>query len=136
MTEENLLSTQDLQKKFQEWFENPVPAEADHSIEDPVPAEIPFPVEADHSYAKTREINVYDLQKLLELFSSGCSGLVLFGVVVVTFLVMYIRYFEWGNRWPAPIVVIFFAMILGFWGGLLQGFINKLCERNSFKDEL
>ena len=120
MTEENLLSTQDLQKKFQKWFENPIPAEADHSIEDPVPA----------------EINVYDLQKLLELFSSGCSGLVLFGVVVVTFLVMYIRYFEWGNRWPAPIVVIFFAMILGFWGGLLQGFINKLCERNSFKDEL
>ena len=51
--EEYSKSSQDLNKKFHEWFEDgvpasiPIPAEADHAS-DPVPVVLPLPADADH----------------------------------------------------------------------------------------
>ena len=155
MTEESLPPSHYLQKKFQEWFRDPISPEADHSIGDTTPAELPFPVEehqsirhstpADlpfpimmhHSYYTTRSGHIDALQKLIELFTFGLQGAISVGVGVgFIILMMYSSNFGWGKYWPSPIVVIFLTMIIGFWGGLLRGSVYKLREKYSYKDKL
>ena len=142
---ENYLPSQDLQKKFQKWFGDPVPAdlpspaEAHRSIGNPDPADLPFLAEVDYlSYKnKTRRRDVYDLQKLLELFSSGFSGAFYLGAGVgFIILMMNFSYEEWSIYWQDLIVVIFLAAVIGFFGGLIVGSINKRHESYSYKDEL
>ena len=79
MTEGYSSPTQVLQKKFQEWFE------------DPVPADLPVPAETDHSNYETQGRQVYNLQKLLELFNFGFGGAVSLGACVgsIIFLINY-----------------------------------------------
>ena len=155
MTEESLPSAHYLQKKFQEWFRDPTPPEADHSIGDSIPAGLPspaeehpsirhpvsadlsFPVSIHHSYYPARSNYLDALQKLFELFIFGLQGAISVGVGVgFIILMMYSSSFGWAKYWPSPIVVVSLAMIIGFWGGLLRGSIYKLREKYSYKDKL
>ena len=138
--EENFLpSAKDLQKKFYEWFSDPVsadpllPADIDRSIGDHVPADPPFPTKTYYSHYKKRRRHVYDLQKLPELIIYGFRGAASVGVGVgFPILMMDISYVQWWNEnWPEQITVIFLAMVLGFWGGLSIGAIHKLHKKYS-----
>lgn len=137
MTEEDLPSDHFLQKKFQEWFKNPVPAEVDHPIRHPDLADLPFPVAAQHSYYMTRSGHLGARQKLFKLFIFGLQGAFSLGMDV-GFIILIINagHFGWSKYWPSPIVVIFLVMAIGFWGGLLVGSIYKLAEKYSYKDKL
>lgn len=127
MTEGYSSPTQVLQKKFQEWFE------------DPVPADLPVPAETDHSNYETQGRQVYNLQKLLELFNFGFGGAVSLGACV-GFIIFLINYSNFGgvmNDWSDQLFVIFMAMIIGFLGGMYLGSFYILREGNNFsKDEL
>jgi hypothetical protein len=155
MIEEPLPSAHYLQKKFQEWFRDPIPPEAGHSNGDSIPAGLPSPAE-EHpsirhpvsadllsralmhpSYYPARNSHVDALQKLFELFIFGLQGAISVGVGVgFIILIMYSSNFGWGKYWPSPIVVTFLAMIIGFWVGLLRGSVHKLREKYSYEDKL
>lgn len=156
MTENYSSSTNNLQKKFQTWFENPVPpdllvpAEPDRSIgelvpldvpapsevdnlgEAPVPTDLPYPAGAGYSYHKplTRR---YDLLKLSELLIYGLIGAISLGTGVGFIISMINSYFlDWfGISWPDQFIVIFWAVVLGFVGGLFKGSIDGLNKQNS-----
>jgi hypothetical protein len=140
---EDYLPSQDLQKTFQKWFGDSVPAdspsdaEAKHSIVDSHSSNLSFPPEVHHSYHITRGRYRYDLAKLPELFSFGCRGAISLGAVVgFIILIMNINYVGWSRNWPSQIIVITIALIIGFFGGLFRGSIYKLRERFSYKNDL
>ncbi len=123
-----------LQNRFQEWFENPVPAdlppsaEVDHSVEDPVPTDLSLPGAMDHTKRRRRENKS---AKLLELFIHGFGGAVFFGSVVG--FIIYIFNWSFGGRysqyWLIQFLVVFLAMILGFYNSLVKGFSSKKRKR-------
>jgi hypothetical protein len=91
-------------------------AEEHHSIKHPVPANLSFPAVMHHSNCTTRSGHVEALQKLFELFIFGLQGAISVGVGIgFIILMMFSGNFWWGKYWPSPIVVIFLAMIIGFW---------------------
>lgn len=137
MSEEYLPSAHYLQKKFQEWFKDPIPPEATYSKQDPAPTDQQFHFAEHYSYYMARSSSEEALQKLFELFIFGLKGAVFFGIVVgFIILIMDVNYFEWSKYWPKPIIVVLLAMAVGFWGGLLRGSIHQLREKYSYKDEL
>ena len=140
MSEELESSTYDLQKKFQEWFEDtipvnpPFPIETDCSIGTPASADPLPPVKIYPSKYESRTTR-YDLQKLSDLISFGFNGSIFLGTGVgFIILVINISLFDWyGIQWPDQFFVIFLAMVIGFWGGLFKGSIDKLHEKYSYK---
>ena len=144
-----------LQNNFREWFGDtvpaspPFPAETDRSIGTPVPIVPRLPAEADHSIgvpvlivprlpAEADQLNLRmrrrhedHYQKLFELLGFGFSGAVSLGAVVGLIIVFFnLTFWGWyGNHWPNQIVIIFFATLLGFTGGLSKGFINQQRDR-------
>ena len=155
MTEKNSSST-DLEKKFQKWFENPVspdllaPAEPDRSIGEhvpldmPVPSEVdkldkapvstdlPYPAEAGYSY-HIPQTSRYELLKLSELIIYGFIGAISLGTGVGFIISMLNSYFlNWfGISWPDQYIFIFWAVLLGFIGGLFKGSIDGLNKYKS-----
>jgi hypothetical protein len=142
--EEYLISIQDLQEKFQKWFGNPIPAdppfpaEADHSIGGSVPTAPPFPAETDHLNHRALRRRVDKLQILLKLFISGFGGAVSLGAGVSAIIFfMNISILGWySDDWPNQIFVILFAAVLGFYGGVIKGFNNLMRKRYAYKGEL
>ena len=143
MTEEYPIVPEDMQKKFQKWFGDPVPAadvpfsaEVDHLFEDFVPTNVQFPAEAFYAYYKTTGGRKFDLEKLLELFGFGFGGAVTLGTIVSIFLIIYFNDLGWHiNNWSNTIIVILLAMVIGFLSGLFLGSIYKLRDKYSYKDE-
>jgi len=149
MTEELPSSNQGFIKKFQDWFGDPVPAdppfptEADHSIGDHVPTELPFTAEAGHLNHRTRRrrvdiwqkpVNIW--RKPVELLSYGCGGAVFLGGGVIFIIAVFYLLGWYNNDWLSPIVVIIFlATLIGFTGGLTKGYFYQLREGDFYKDE-
>jgi len=128
MQEEYLSISQEVQKKFQEWFG------------DAVPTDIPFPAGADHSGYETRSGHEENLPKLSDLLSFGCGGAVLLGAFV-GFILLALNISDYGwytNDWSNQMIIFAFAMVLGFLGGLFIGIgsLYKLHERSFYKDEI
>jgi hypothetical protein len=135
MTEEDLPSDHFIQKKFQEWFKNPVPSDVDHPIRHLNPADLPFPVVTQHSHYQTRSNHVGARRKLIQLLTFGLQGAISLGAGVgFIILIIHASRFGWSKYWPSPIVVIILVMAIGFWGGLLVGSMYKLGEKYSYKD--
>jgi len=125
MIEKNSSSTHNLQKKFQEWFR------------DSVPADLPFSTEVDQPYYKTRRKRVYDLKSLLEMFNIAC-GTAIFTGASVGFIVLLISFSQYGwifADWSDQLFVIFMAMLIGFFGGVYLGYKYVLSKGNFSKDE-
>ena len=125
-----------LQNNFREWFGDtvpaapPFPAETNHSIGAPVSTVPSLPVEADHLNHRMRRRHEDNYQKLFELLGFGFSGAVSLGAVV-GFIIVFLNLTFWGwysNHWPNQIFIIFFATLLGFTGGLSNGYINQQRE--------
>ena len=123
-----------LQKKFEEWFRDLIPADTDHSIEDPDPADFPFRTARYYPYYIYRSSRAETLPKLFELFIFGIVGAAFVGVGA-GFIVwmMNMSNLEWSNSWPSQNVVICLAILIGFGGGIVGGSIDKLRERYSDK---
>ena len=143
MKEELPSSTQYFQKKFQEWFGDSVPADpsfqtkVDHSIGNLDPTDLSFSVETYHLHYQTKR-SKYDMQKLLDLLSFGFIGGVLLGAgVSFIILTMNISLLgRYGIDWPDQFVIVFFAVAIGFWGGLFKKSIDMVREKYSYKDRL
>jgi len=152
MTEEYLSSDQDLQKKFQERFGDPVspdlpfPTEVDHSgwdpvplsisipveidspIDNPIPPKKPYPAVTDHSRNNTRRSFFSNLQRLSSLIKFGFVGAVSLGTFAsFIILMMYFSSFRWYiDDWLNQIFTILFAVvIIGFLVGMYIGSIYK-----------
>jgi hypothetical protein len=146
-----------LQNKFQEWFRGIVPAalpsptEADHSIKNPVPSRSPHSVEVDpsivnpiipskenHTHYSVQRSQEDNNQKLLELLGFGFKGAISFGAVVgfILFILNFSLLGWYSNNWPNQIIVIFFALLLGFYIGLSKGFVHQQRKRYFYKGEL
>ena len=152
MTEEYLSSNQGLQKKFQEWFGDPVspdlpcPTDVDHLSEVSVPLSISFPVESNspsdvpvppknsyptvtaHSRNNTRRSFFSHLRRLSALIKFGFVGAVSLGTFVsFIILIMYFSSFRWYiDDWLNQIFTILFAVvIIGFLIGMYIGSIYK-----------
>ena len=95
-----------LQNKFQEWFR------------DPVPADLPLP--AEKHITQGRRIN--KSANLLGLIFHGFGGAVFFGSVVG--FIIYILNSSFGgwnsNYWLIQYLVIFIAMVIGFYISLVK----------------
>ena len=152
-----------LQNKFQEWFRGivqvapPIPAkanrsidnsvknnvshlaDADHSIVDPIiPTDLPRQYAADHSHDRNRINQEDNFQKLLELLGFGCRGAITLGAGVgfILFILNFSLLGWYNNNWPNQILVIFFALLLGFYIGLSKGYVSQQRERYLYKGEL
>ena len=78
------------------------------------------------------------MQKLLDLLSFGFIGGVLLGAgVSFIILTMNISLLgRYGIDWPDQFVIVFFAVAIGFWGGLFKKSIDMVREKYSYKDRL
>jgi hypothetical protein len=126
VTEEYPSSAPYLKTKFQEWFQ------------DTVPADPPFSAEADRSCYKTRKRRVYDWHKLFEAFNFGFGGAISLGALV-GFIILLMDNSIYGgviNDWSDQLFVIFMAMVIGFFGGMSLGTFFILHEEKFYKDEL
>ena len=143
MTEELQSSPKFLQKKFQMWFSDPVPADPSFptkadSKRDFVATDLSFLADAYHLFYQSRRRSRYDLPKLLELISFGFIGAFLLGASVgFILLLMNIGLRGWyGKDWPEQFVVIFLAMVIGFGSGMFKRSLDMVRENYTFKDKL
>ena len=98
-----------LDKKFQEWFE------------DPGPGFIPLPeTEAKHLRHRTRKRHAVVSTKLLGLLFLGFIGAASFGIsVAISIYFMNLNIEGWySDYWPSQSAVILIATVLGFSFGL------------------
>ena len=119
-----------LQKKFEEWFGDLIPADTDHSIEDPDPADFRFHTAKYNPFYIHRSRRVKASPKQADLFIFGLQGAALtaLGVGGIIFM-MYTSDLGWSTNWPSPIFFIFLAMVIGFWGGMVGGSIYNIREK-------
>jgi len=92
-----------LQNKFREWFR------------DPVPADLPLSTETDH-FKRRRSVN--KSAKFLDLLIYGLGGAIIFGSVIgfITYLLLKLSILRWHSyNWLIQFLVIFFAMVIGFY---------------------
>jgi len=141
--EEYSISIEDLKKNFQTWFGKPVPADppfpakVEHSIGKPVPIDLPLPAVTDDLNHKTQRKPVDDPQKLSELLNYGFKGAVTSGAFV-GFIIVILNLSIWGwysDTWPSQILIIFFALLLGFYIGLSKGYISQQREKYFYEGE-
>jgi len=108
-----------LQDKFREWFG------------DPVPADVPLPGGTEDLDHIPRRRRVNRSVKLLELIFHGFGRAVLYGSVVG--LIIYILNLSFGGRyihyWHIQFLVVFLAMVIGFYDGLVKGLVTKERKR-------
>jgi hypothetical protein len=159
--EEYPISIEDLQKKFQKWFgktvpaEPPVPAEIEQSMGKPVPIDLPLPAKVEHSIGKpvpvdlsmpamaidldheARNIHKNNSRKLSELLYLGFMGAVTSGAVIgfITFILDFGFPGWYSETWLSPFIIIFFALLLGFYIGLSKGYISQQREKYFFEGE-
>jgi hypothetical protein len=133
-----------LQRKFREWFgktvpvAKPLPDEADHSIGDPVPIDLPLRAKADRLNDRTRIRHVDNAQEFFELLGFGFRGAVSYGAVVGLIIVFLdLSFLGWdSDNWPIQLFVIFFATLLGLFIGVSKGYISQLREKYFYKGDL
>ena len=108
-----------LQDKFRKWFG------------DPVPADVPLPGKTDELDHKVRKRSVYKSANLLDVITHGFGRAVFFGLVVG--FIIYILNLSFGGRfinyWHIQFLVVFLAMVIGFYTGLVKGIASKKRER-------
>lgn len=125
MTENYSVLAQDVEKKFEKWFDDPVPADI-----------LPVPDEENHSNHRIQRKRINNWQRLSELLPYGFEGAVFTGTGV-GLIIMYLSFMGWySNNWPSPIFFIILAVVIGFVGGLYRGFFYKLREGTFYKDKL
>jgi len=116
-----------LQNKFRDWFgetatpDVPLPAEIDHSIGDPVPADLPL----------KRRIRVNKSANYLVVLFHGFRGAILFGLVVgLTLYILSLSFWRWISYNPLiQFIIILFAIVLGFYISLVKGLASQKRER-------
>jgi len=108
-----------LQDKFQKWFG------------DPVPADVSLPGESEGLDYIPRRWRVNKPVKLSDVILYGFGRAILFGSVIG--LIIYILNLSFGGRyihyWHIQFLVIFLAMVIGFYNGLVKGIASKKRER-------
>jgi len=149
-----------LQEKFREWFGKtvpvaaPLPDEANRSIGNPTSVGLSLPTETNLSNDDSvhsrlplpAKINLNDKpqkgnddnsQGILELLGFGFRGLFFFGAGgVIISLIINFNFLGWySNDWLPKIIVVCFAMLLGFFIGLSQGYIYQLREKYYYNGE-
>jgi len=149
-----------LQEKFREWFGKtvpvaaPLPDEADHPMGKPTPGDLSLPADTDifsnesvpaslpipekiYINDRTQKENGDDSQDLLELLGFGFRGAFFFGAGgVIISLIINFNFLGWyNNDWLPKIIIVCFAMLLGFFIGLSQGYIYQLREKYYYNGE-
>lgn len=132
MTDDYSSLAQDVEKKFLDWFGDPVPteaslpAEAGHSIENSVPTDPPHIADANHinhRTHRTRKRQVAHSTKLLGMLFFGFIGAVSSGIGAYFFLYNSIKEGWYSDNWLSQSNVILFATFLGFGFGLFIFYI-------------
>ena len=116
-----------LKKKFRDWFGETVPpdvslpAETDHSTEDPIPADLP----------RKRRRRVNKSANILVVLFHGFRGAFLFGLVVGFILyILSLSVWRWINYHPLiRLIIIFFAMAIGFYISLVKELTSQKRKR-------
>ena len=105
-----------LQNKFRDWFG------------DPIPADLPLPAEKIH-VKKRRRVN--KSAKLLELIIPGFGGAIIFGSAVGFIIyILNLSIWRWNSyNWLIQFLVIFFAMVIGFYISLVKVLASQKSER-------
>jgi len=135
----------DVENKFQDWFGDPVsaeassPAEADHSIEEPVPADLPPPAEEPagvhpvkqktqsrqhRSHHGTRRRHAVVSAKLIGMLFFGFIGAVSSAIGVDFFFSNLSSGGLYSDTWSGKPLVYIFAILFGFGFGLFIFYIN------------
>ena len=108
-----------LQDKFRDWFG------------DPVPADVSLPGETKDLDHIPRRRRANKSAKLSDVIIYGFGRAILFGSVVG--LIIYILNLSFGGRyihyWHIQFLVVFLAMVIGFYNGLVKGLASKKSER-------
>jgi hypothetical protein len=139
--EEYPISIEDLKNKFQKWFGKPVPADPpypvdiEHSMGRPVPVDLSaIATDLDH---EARHIHGNNPQKLPELLYLGFMGAVTSGAVVgfIIFILNFGFPGWYSDTWLSPFIVIFFALLLGFYIGLSKGYVDQQREKYFYEGE-
>lgn len=124
---------QDVEKKFQDWFGDPVSAEAslpvevDHSIGSPVPVDPPHTADGNHGKHRTRKRQGAYSTNLLGMLIFGFIGAVSSAVGVALFFYNLNSVGLYSGNWSGKPYVYIFATIFGFILGL---FIFYIIEKN------
>ena len=141
--EEYPISIEDLKNKFQKWFGKPIPADPSFSADversrgKPVPVSLLFPPATDPLGDKAQRNQAGSSQKLSELLSFGFMGAVTSGAVVgFIILLLSLGLPGWyRDTGISPIVIVVFALLLGFYIGLSKGYISQQREKYFHKGE-
>jgi len=142
--EEYPISIEDLEKKFRKWFGKPVPADplfpaqVEHSIGKPVPVDLPLPAMTDDLNHKIQRRDEDNSKKLSELLNFGFRGAVTAGAVV-GFIIVILNLGFWGwysDTWPSQFLIIFLALLFGFYICLSKGYISQQLEKFYYEGEL
>ena len=129
MTDDYSPLAHDVEKKFQDWFGDPVsaeaslPAEVDHSIERPVPIDLPHTADANHIKHRTRKRQGAYPTNLIGMLFFGFIGAVSSGIGAYFFLYNSIKEGWYSDNWLSQSNVILFATFLGFGFGLFIFYI-------------
>jgi hypothetical protein len=141
--EEYPITVEDLKNKFQKWFGKPAPADPPAAAEvEPsrgrfVPVNLAIPDETNHLEHAAHSGQADNPQKLSELLGSGFMGAVtagaIFGFII---LLLNLGFPGWyRDTWLNPFVIIFFALLLGFYIGLSKGYIAQQREKYFYEGE-
>ena len=127
---------QDVEKKFQDWFGDPVsaeaslPAEVDHSIGSPVLADPPHTADTNHIKRRTHRT-----RKRQSAYSTNLPGMLIFGFIGAVSSAVGVALFFYNlnsvglysGNWSGKPYAYIFATIFGLILGL---FIFYIIEKN------